>query len=335
MLVFILICLVLLYIGYKIYRHFYFVSVDNTLMLSGAPGTGKTNEGVKWALKLYRINKSKVRSKNRKIWFRNLFKKEKYDYLEMPRLYSDIPIRIGKWRRRKYNKLIEQLMIDTGLERSFLLNNVSRTKFCFRLKGEHIMNQERLAKRSVLFATELGKLVSQYDWNNENVQVHVNDFIGMWRQYSEGGYFVCDDQSTDNVAVQIRRRIGTVINMLHFRKFWKIYWVKMRNLTISEEVKAVSDESAEDSMRWKVGLFPLFHRNYDTYAYSKRYDSVPEGDDLIYTTYKTNELIKLPKTTITRVYGQNHVSGLLDSKLDELDDFVLTVSEDFTRRFIL
>ena len=42
---FIIILLLVIYIGIRIYAKFYFVSVDNTLMLSGAPGTGKTNEG--------------------------------------------------------------------------------------------------------------------------------------------------------------------------------------------------------------------------------------------------------------------------------------------------
>ena len=101
--------------------------------------------------------------------------------------------------------------------------HISRTKFCYQLKPEHLLEQERLVLRSVIFITELGKIASQYHWDNENVKEHLDDFISMWRQYSKGGYVVVDDQSSDNVVVNIRRRIGTVINMLHFRKFWKIY----------------------------------------------------------------------------------------------------------------
>ena len=94
-----------------------------------------------------------------------------------------------------------------------------------------------MPKLSVSFITEIGKLASQYDWTNENVKIHINDHVSFHRQYTYGGFLILDDQSSDNVAVPIRRRIGTVINMLHFRSFWKIYWVRMRNLTISEDIK--------------------------------------------------------------------------------------------------
>ena len=324
------------FVFYKIYSKFYFINVDNTLMLSGAPGTGKTNEGVKWALKLWRANKRKVKRKNRRIRFHNLISKYKQELLETPRLYSSIPIRIGQYSKRKYKKLIESLVDESqGLTKEVLEQHISRTKFCFKLKPEHLLEQERLALRSVVFITELGKIASQFHWSNENVQKHLDDFISMWRQYGQGGYVVVDDQSSDNVVVQIRRRIGTVKNMLHFRKFWKIYWTKMRNITISEDIKTIEEESAEDSMRWHIGMFPLFHRNYDTYTFSERYTKVPKGSDEVYTSFKTNEMLKLPDTKVIKIQGQSYTEGLLETKLKTTDDFILTVDQDFQKRFII
>jgi hypothetical protein len=55
-------------------------------MFTGAPGTGKTNEMVKWALKLYKSNTKLVRKHNR-------WKKDKWEY---PILYSNIPIRLNR-----------------------------------------------------------------------------------------------------------------------------------------------------------------------------------------------------------------------------------------------
>lgn len=315
---------------FVIYKKFYFISVDNTLMLSGAPGTGKTNEGVKWALKLWRHNRRKVRIHNFKA---RILKRPQ---LEEPRLYSSVPIRIGRYKRRRYNEIIKSLINEEmGLSEKYLRQHISRNKFCFKLKPEHLLEQERLNLRSVIFITELGKIASQYHWSNENVQEHLDDFISMWRQYGKGGYVVVDDQSSDNVVVQIRRRLGTVINMLHFRKFWKFYWVKMRNITISEDIKTIEEDSAEDNMRWRLSMFPLFHRNYDTYAFSERYNSVPRGNEELFVDYKTNQILKLPETKTIKYQGQTITEGLLSSKLDKKDDFILTIDQDFVKQLIL
>lgn len=249
-----------IYIMVMIYAKFYFIKVDNTLMFTGAPGTGKTNEMVKWSLRLYKKQLKKVRWHNR-------FKRDKW---EEPILYSNIPIRIN------------------------------RSTWSTVLKLEHLLLTERINHRSVTVITEIGKIASQYEWNNLNVQDNLNDFISLYRQYTLGGYFLCDDQSSDNVAVNIRRRLGTVVNMLHFRRFWKIYWVKMRNITVSEDIKTIEDDSAETNMRWKIGLFPFFYVNYDTYAFSERYNSVPKGLLVFFNKYKTNKIMDLPHAIQTK-----------------------------------
>ena len=276
-------------ISYKLIKILYFITVDNTLMLTGAPGTGKTNEGVKWAVKLWKITKRHIRMHNR---LQRLKYIPKRSYQEIPDIFSNIPIKIGRYKNKEF-KALKQMMRDKGYSDS-KIDNLKRTKFCKVLLKEHLTNQLRLPLRAVVFLTEIGKVASQYDWANINVQLHVNDFVSMYRQYTLGGYFICDDQSSDNVAVNIRRRLGTVINMLHFHKFWKVYWVKMRNITISEDIKTVEDDSAETNMRTKIGLFPLFGRRYDTYAFSDRYLTVPIHDESTYFGYKTNEILQIP-----------------------------------------
>ena len=83
----------------------------------------------------------------------------------------------------------------------------------------------------------------------------------------------------------------------------------MRNITISEDIKTTEEDSAEDNMRWRLAMFPLFHYNYDTYAYSERYNSVPKGSDLLFTDYKTNNMLKLPDTKKIKIQGQTYVEG--------------------------
>jgi hypothetical protein len=113
-------------------------------MFTGAPGTGKTNEMVKWSLRLYKRNLKKVRWHNR-------FKRDKW---EEPVLYSNIPIRIN------------------------------RSTWSTVLKLEHLLLTERINHRSVTVITEIGKIASQYEWNNLNVQDNLNDFISLYRQYT-------------------------------------------------------------------------------------------------------------------------------------------------------
>lgn len=273
MIVYLIVFAIIIYIMIRLWAKFYFIKVDNTLMFTGAPGTGKTNEMVNWALRLYKKNHKKVKWHNR-------LKKDKWVY---PILYSNIPIRIN------------------------------RKKWSTQLKLEHLLLIERQNHRSITVITEIGKIASQYEWNNLNVQDNLNDYISLYRQYTLGGYFLCDDQSSDNVAVNIRRRLGTVLNMLHLRRFWKIYWVKMRNITVSEDIKTIEDDSSETNMRWKIGLFPLFYTKYDTYAFSERYNTVPLGLNAYFDKYKTNKIMDLP-------FAQSTKNGPNGTKLDKLID---------------
>jgi hypothetical protein len=252
---------------------------------------------VRMALKLWRKQKKSVNRYNR-------FHKNKK---EIPQLYSNIPIRVGKYSRKVYKQMRNDL-----IENNYDLLHVpyERTRFCTPLTIRHLLNQERIIAGSITVVTELGKVASQYEWQNLNVQEHMNDFISMYRQYTLGGYFLCDDQSSDNIAVTIRRRLGTVINMLHFKRFWKFYWVKMRNITVSEDIKTIEEDSAEDNMRTALSMFPLFYRNYDTYAFSQRYVTVPYGPYRIFMSFKTNEILTLPHTEKITYQGVTKIKGL-------------------------
>jgi len=304
------------FITWYIYKTFYFINIDHTLMFTGAPGTGKTNEGVKWSLKLWRIIRRNIRMHN---WFQRFKKKAKRSYEVLPYLYSNIPIRIGRYNKKQYQSIVENLL-KAGIAQDYIDKNVSHDKFCEPLTVLHLLGQQKLCKKAVVFVTELGQVASQYSWPNLNVQEHLDDFIGFYRQYTLGGYFLCDSQSSDLICKQIRTRIGTVVNMLHFKKFWKIYLVRMRLLNISEEIKTNDDASAEDSMKWHIGMFPLFHRNYDTYSFSGRYSTVPAAPRFIFLAYKTNEILDLPEVKITKYAGQELIEGLLPSQLKTKND---------------
>jgi hypothetical protein len=84
---------------------------------------------------------------------------------------------------------------------------------------------------------------------------------------------------------------------LHFNKFWFVYWVKMRNITISEDIKTIEADSVEDNYRTRLGFF-IGRPRYDTYAFSERYQSVPKGSNKTWKKFKTNVIMKVPKDKI-------------------------------------
>ena len=319
-----------LFVFFHVVKKLYFVSIDHTLMCSGAPRTGKTNEMVSMAKKLFRLDHRKVRFHN----FWQSFKFPLFRSYEVPcEIFSNIPIRVGRLKKKEYIELFQAsvdkysdslnvVVIARGLvsfkvwlqyhfqpPEGIRVVEIKRDRFCKVLKIEHLLLTERLPKHAIVVITEIGKIASQYVWGNLNVQDNVDEFASLICQYTLGGYFLCDDQASDNVAVNIRRRLGTVINMLHFRHFWKFYWVRMRNITISEDIKSVEEGSAEDNMRTRIGMFPLFYRVYDPYAFSERYREVPEGVVLSFVGFKTNSLMSLPVAYARQYQGQSLVDG--------------------------
>jgi len=267
-----LLFVIIIIVVYYIYKNFYFIKVDNTLMFTGAPGTGKTNEMVRMSLKLLKAVRRKTKRENFKIAMINLWHKGQKDFIplpyqEKPLMYSNIPIKI------------------------------SAKEWSQKLKLEHLTLTERQTKRAITVITEIGKIVSRYDHQNPNISDNIDEYVSLYRQFTLGGYFLCDDQSSDNAEVDIRRRLGTIINMLHFNKFWFVYWVKMRNITISEDIKTIEADSVEDNYRTRLGFF-IGRPRYDTYAFSERYQSVPKGNNKTWKKFKTNVIMKVPKDKI-------------------------------------
>lgn len=171
----IVILLLGLFIFYKVYKSLYFIKVDHTLMFTGAPGTGKTNEAVKWSLKLYRFNIRLWKKIRRKAL------RKKQTYPEKPQLYSNIPIRLGRYSKDEFIELKLRIAEEHP---SYDIDQLRNIRYSIPLRVEHLLNQERISYKAVTFVTELGKVASQYDWQNMNVQKHLDDFISMYRQYT-------------------------------------------------------------------------------------------------------------------------------------------------------
>lgn len=233
----------------------YFIHYDTIQCYTGGLGSGKSLKSVSQAKKLLAKNRRKVK------WHNIRHPRDKW---EKPLLYSSIPLRISK---HEYAEV---------------------------LTADHCLLLSRIVPRSVVFIDEIGAFANQFDFKHPLVLKNFNEFIRLFRHYTKGGYIVCNDQCSENIVLEIRRRINVVYNLMHFKKFLCFYWVKCRNISISEEIKTIEEGNTEDNMRTLVGFINPFFRSYDTHCYAGRYDSVPPEIADRWRKLKTNRLMTLP-----------------------------------------
>ena len=263
----IVIAVVLLILLWKTYK----VRYDTVIAFTGGLGSGKTFQSVKICLRLLRKQRARVKRHN---WLESvkkmLYKKYRMDIWEKPMLYSSIPIRISK------------------------------EEWAIMLKPEHLLLTKRIRQRSIVFIDEVGSWAKQFDYALPNIQDNFDELVRFFRHYTKGGYLVVNDQCSENIVLYIRRRINTVFNLMHFKKwFGLIYTVRVRNISISEEIKTIEEEDTEDNMTLLWGFMGFF-KHYDTYCYSERYLTVPEWKEREYFKMKKNELLAVPEKRIKK-----------------------------------
>lgn len=249
----------------------YLLQYDNLVAFTGGLGSGKTFLSVQTAVTLYRKQRFKARLYNL------LHPKH---IIELPELYSNIPLRI------------------------------TRKKTAIRLTERHLLLQERLARGSVCLLDEVDCFANQFSFNNPCIIDqsgkdedcgNFDEFCRFYRHYTKGGYLIFNTQATANENLVIRRRQNQINCLFGFRK-WGIpilypallYTVRVRNISVTDDIKVEEEANAQDNMRLLIGFFPLIRR-YDTYCYSGRYDSVPQGADERHKALKTNKTLTAPK----------------------------------------
>lgn len=251
----ILLILVTIFILYLIIKP-YVIRHDTVALYTGGLGSGKTLVGVTDALRLLRRNRLKV-------WWHNLWHKTKK---EKPLLYSSIPIRISK----------KEMSID--------------------LKTEHILLTERVNEKSVVFIDEVGLFLNSFVTvlSNKNVKT-VEEFATLYRHYTKGGYLVMTTQSTAKCSYVIRYCCNEAYVLSDFNTIplvHLIYWHKVRHITLTDDIKTIEEGQSESNADWHFGFFG--RRKYDTYAFSERYNTVPQGTITTSSTLKRNDFVQIP-----------------------------------------
>lgn len=242
----------------------YFINYDTVILFTGGLGSGKSLVSSGIALKLLRRNRFKVWWYN--LWFWHKEKKPK------PRLYSSIPFRI------------------------------SRKEWATQLTAGHLLMTAHIDPMSVVFVDEISLFLDQMTIKfpaSENVE----EFATLFRHYTKGGYLVMNTQNSNKVNFHFRYCVNEALNLMHFKKWLPFlplfYTVRVRNISLADDIKTVEQGNKEDNMRIMFGLMPLFLKHYDTHCFSERYRTVPCRKEKIYTKLKTCKLLKCPSTKVT------------------------------------
>lgn len=263
----ILIVILVIFLLFKCYR---LDTKDTVIAFSGGLGSGKTFLSVRTALRVLRWSRFLW-------WLDRILHPRTRRNDPKPELYSSIPIRTV-----------------TGVFRK-------RETFSHKLTPQILLLQEKIPPRSVVMIDEIGSFMSQFEYRAVNAD-RLDEFVRLFRHYTLGGKFICNDQCSENIVPQVRRRLNTVYNLMRFRKvpLLPVWHCRVRNIIISEEIKTVQTEKhAEDEFQILLGLMsPKRRKNYDTYCYSRRYQRLQDTATGRYTELKKDDLLRNPKVAV-------------------------------------
>lgn len=261
----ILFLILIAWVIWRLWHSYRLNTYDTVLAFTGGLGSGKTFMSVLKARQLLRKKRILVAWHN--FWHPK-------DRQPRPLLYSNIPVK------------------------------VSKTEMAVRLTWQHLLLQRKIVLNSVVLIDEVGGFCSQFDYRASNSEAF-DEFVRFFRHYVQG-YLIVNDQCSENIVLQVRRRLNTVYNLMGFRTFLGlVYWLRVRNISVSEEIKTVEEQDTEDNMTLLIGLLPRF-RAYDTHCYSVRYDSVPEYLEGIHVEMKMMDLLVMPKPKVNALTGFRH-----------------------------
>lgn len=246
-----------------VYLKPYFIHHDTITLFTGSLGCGKSFWTVKTAIVQLRKNRFKVFLKNINP-IRRLIKKQ--PKIPKPPLLSTIPIRISLF------------------------------EYSSPLDFNVFVLLERVPEYSVIVIDEINLFLSQMDYKIE-AEEQINEFFTLYRHQTNGHIFM-NTQNISKIHWIARYVTNRAYNLCEFRKpilgLPILAWVKCRNISISEDIKAVEQVDNEDGLRNMFAFFPLF-RQYDSRCYSERYNSLPPYKLQYYKRLKRNSFIKVDK----------------------------------------
>lgn len=245
--------------------------------------TGGLGAGKSW-LSVLKVNAIKLKQ-NIKIAFHNLktllkrklFKKDG-EYWEKCKVFSNIPIIVG-WKKKQ-------------------------PIYAYRLTIKHLLLEEKLPERCIVFIDEIGSVANQFEFKNRNVIKTMDKFIRWFRHFTKGGFMVVNDQCSENINLVIRRRVNIVHNLANMLCIGPLMFYYERMICISEEIKTIDmrsqtndhDNDTQSNMTLRFRFVSRKQKRlYDTYCFSDMYANVPNGVEELWDSLKCNKILTMPE----------------------------------------
>lgn len=263
----------------------YLMRYDTVIAFTGGLGTGKSYISSNTARIELKKNRFKTRIYN---FFHPRHK------LPMPLLYSSIPLRIS---RKEYSTILdpESLILQKGFVKGSVvfLDEVDVFANQFAMGNENIIDT---SSKKDLQKKRDG--TSDYDSGLFDEEVRL--FRHLWSSSACEAKLIVNTQATSNISTIIRRRMNSVFVLSKFRlhkipilRIPLFYTVRVREITITDEITNNDQGDKGDAMRLLIGLAPRF-RLYDTHCYRHRADTIPLQMMATWDRLTTERLTKCP-----------------------------------------
>lgn len=275
----VIILIVILIIGFLLYRKFRKRKKNTLLGYSGTNGGGKTFNMTNDVCALYKVALKHWKKANRKILPSKKYKE--YKGLNKPQIYSNYPI--------EYKKGSFSLPITNAI----------------------MFEEETIPLGSQVVIDEFSSWISQFDFNEEYSET-LNDHIQKWRHYhGNDSHFICCDQNSSNIPLQVRRRLNEVIVCQKTRHYWFVHITDYKCVQLCEDIKSMElidkDNSDTDDKTLKM-IRISFRKKYDDRAFSNRYTYVDDNN----LNYKYVDSPLKVDLTLTKPKTKNKKYVILD-----------------------
>lgn len=213
-------------------------------MFDGAPKTGKSTLAIDTAIKTVRRNRIIT-------WLHNKMPWNKNNQLEMPLLYSNIPIKV---------------------------------KYYVPLTKELITRKERFVYKPTIYMGEFSLVADSMEFRDQELNEQLQLFAKLIGHETRGGTLIIDTQCIGDCHYAIKRVIGQHFYIHSCRKMFILPFIilKVRELIYSDDGSTVNaiTEDVEDKLKTII-ITKSVWKKFDSYCYSVLTDDLKVVKDTV------------------------------------------------------
>jgi len=247
LIVFILICVALFFVR-KFLNKIKTPQCGAFMLVTGGIKKGKTTLAVATAINEY---KSRLRKTKRKNFFGRLFKGSKYKDVELPLLYSNIPLSIP------YVPITRDL----------------------------ILRKKRFVYNSVWYIGEASLVADSMCIKNTDVNDNISLLIKLFGHEGKGSCCIVDTQCVNDLHYGFRRNLSEYVYVHHLIKWIPFILIaKVQETRYADDGTVVTSQNDDVELHLRsVFMWKSVWKKFDTYCYSCLTDNLPVEKHVVST----------------------------------------------------